>query len=156
MFGAESPSISEIKPSLDIKIPKPYSSNPTKEKHCENLHSLGRGNECEDIEEWSTFLAPEATFLPPNNPKLLTRAEIETFYSNLFEDPLFHLDCEQDSLVVANAEDMAWSTGHCTASLTVPGGKAAHDRNKWAKVWLRQPSGDWQCTMNSWSSTIVQ
>lgn len=106
-----------------------------------------------NLERWSSYLAPQATFLPPNNPKLLNKAEIEEFYSKLFEDPHFHLDCEQTNVVIAKAEDMAWSTGHCEATFTGPDEKVAHDRSKWAKVWLRQPNGEWKCTMNSWSST---
>ena len=109
-----------------------------------------------DIEQWGNFLAPEATFLPPDHPKLLTHEAIMAFYSDLFMDPLFHLDCEQESVVIAVAEDMAWSTGHCRATFSGADGKAAHDKSKWAKVWLRQPNGEWRCTMNSWSSTLAR
>lgn len=106
-----------------------------------------------DIERWASFLVPGALFLPPNSPALTTESAIRGFYLELFADERFSLDCRQERVEVAGSEDLAWSTGHCEATFTGSDGEESHDRSKWAKVWKRLPTGEWKCTLNSWSST---
>ena len=105
-----------------------------------------------DLGRWASFLAPEPVFLPPNHPALRGEIAIREFYSRLFADTRFSLDCQQEHVEVAEAQDMAWSTGSCEATFTGPDGNAARGSSKWAKVWIRQPNGDWKCTLNSWST----
>jgi len=104
-----------------------------------------------DLIRWASFLAPNPLFLPPNHPALHGELEIRDFYARLFADSLFSLNCRQEHVEVAEAEDMAWSTGSCEATFTDPDGDAARGSSKWAKVWLRLPNGDWKCTLSSWS-----
>jgi ketosteroid isomerase-like protein len=106
-----------------------------------------------DIERWASFLAPDALFLPPNNPALTDEKAITDFYAELFTDERFFLECQQERVEISASEDLAWSTGHCKATFTGLDGEVAHDRSKWAKVWKRLPTGHWKCTVNSWSST---
>lgn len=108
-----------------------------------------------DLENWASFLAPGAVFLPPNHPKLDKEEEIREFYSQLFEDDRFHLKCKQELVQVSESEDLAWSTGHCEATFSTESG-IGHDRSKWAKVWRRIPTGEWKCVLNSWSSTLAK
>ena len=104
-----------------------------------------------DLNLWASFLAPDPLFLPPNHPALRGEQAIRDFYARLFADSLFSLNCRQEHVEVAEAEDMAWSTGSCEATFTDPDGDAARGSSKWAKVWLRLPNGDWKCTLSSWS-----
>ena len=108
-----------------------------------------------DLERWASFLAPEPLFLPPNHPALRGETAIREFYARLFADDRFSLDCRQRQVTVAESEDLAWSAGSCEATLTAPDGEAARDSSKWAKVWVRQPNGDWKCALNSWSSNVA-
>ncbi|MEJ2237937.1 MAG: nuclear transport factor 2 family protein [Gemmatimonadales bacterium] len=105
-----------------------------------------------DLNRWVTFLAPEPLFLPPDHPALRGQQPIRAFYARLFADSRFSLDCRQEQTEVAEAQDMAWSTGSCEATFTGPDGKAARGSSKWAKVWIRLPNGEWRCALNSWSS----
>lgn len=105
-----------------------------------------------DLDRWASFLAPDPLFLPPDHPSLRGEQAIREFYARLFADSLFSLHCRQEQVEVAEALDMAWSTGSCEATFTGPDGEAAGGSSKWAKVWLRLPNGDWKCTLNSWSS----
>ena len=100
-----------------------------------------------------TVLAPNAVSLPPDNPRLESDEAILAFYSELFRDENFSLDCHQELIEIAVAEDAAWSSGHCRATLTGPDGPVAQGGSKWAQVWKRMPSGDWKRVMNSWSGT---
>lgn len=105
-----------------------------------------------DLDRWTSYLAPQPLFLPPNHPALRGESEIRDFYERLFADRRFSLICRQEKVEVAEAQDMAWSTGSCEATFTGPDGNAATDSSKWAKVWVRLPNGDWRCSLNSWSS----
>jgi len=109
-----------------------------------------------DLEQWASFLAPDAIFLPPNSPALSDEKAIKDFYAQLFTDSRFSLNCRQERVEVAESEDLAWSTGHCEATFTGPDGKQAHDISKWAKVWKRLSNGEWKCMVNSWSSTVAK
>lgn len=106
-----------------------------------------------DLEAWSSYLAPGAIFFPPDRPALTSRSAILGFYSELFQDPRFALDCRLEKVEVATAEDIAWGHGSCESSFTGPDGHVAHASTKWVKVWIRQPSGEWKCAVNSWNST---
>ena len=77
------------------------------------------------------------------NPRLRELA-IRDFHARLFADSRFSLNCRQERIEVAEGRDMAWSTGSCEATFTGPDGDAATDSSKWAKVWIRQPNGDWK------------
>jgi ketosteroid isomerase-like protein len=104
-----------------------------------------------DLNRWASFLAPDPLFLPPNHPALRGELAIRDFYARLFTDNRFSLNCHQEQVKVAEAQDMAWSTGSCEATFTGPDGDAATGSSKWAMVWMRLPSGDWKCALNSWS-----
>jgi len=107
-----------------------------------------------DIEKWSSFLAQEAIFHPPDQPALIGNKAIKDFYIELFKDKLFSLKCKLERVKVSKAEDFAWATGSCEATFTGSDGKLAQGKSKWAKVWVRLTNGDWKCKINSWSSSI--
>lgn len=104
-----------------------------------------------DINLWSSYLAPNAVFIPPGVPSLETREAILDYYRNAFADPNFALDCQQFSVDVAQSRDMAWARGRCQASFTGPSGLQAHGTSRWFKVWLKQPDGSWKCGVNIWN-----
>jgi ketosteroid isomerase-like protein len=106
-----------------------------------------------DLEAWSSYLAPGAIFFPPDSPALSSRSAILDFYSELFQDSRFALDCRLEKVEVATAEDMAWAHGYCESSFTGPIGLVAYASTKWVKVWKRQPGGEWKCAVNSWNAT---
>jgi ketosteroid isomerase-like protein len=104
-----------------------------------------------DIDLWSSYLAPNAVFIPPGVPSLETRETILDFYRNAFADPNFALDCRQFSVDVAQSRDMAWARGHCRVTFTDPSDQKAHGTSRWFKVWLKQPDGSWKCGVNTWN-----
>jgi ketosteroid isomerase-like protein len=104
-----------------------------------------------DLTRWASFLAPDPLFLPPNHPALRGELAVRDFYARSFADSRFSLKCRQERVEVAEAQDMAWSTGSCEATFTGSDGEAARGSSKWAKVWIRLPNGDWKCKLNSWS-----
>ncbi len=107
-----------------------------------------------DLEAWASFLAPDARFQPPNQSALKTHEEIINLYKAVFEDPRFVLDCHQEQVVVAGSGDIAWSRGTCDGTFTGPDGEAASIKNKWLKVWQKQPDGEWKNLVNMWNSDL--
>ena len=105
-----------------------------------------------DIEAWSTFLASDPFFAPPDHPALETREAILKFYSDLFGDPNFvELDCKQLEVTVAESRDMAWSRGRCLATFRNDPDVALIIPSKWTKVWVKDGNGDWKCRLNTWN-----
>ena len=107
-----------------------------------------------DIELWSSFLAPDAIFHPPNHPALNGNKAIKEFYLELFADEYFSLECIQERVEVSETEDFAWSIGSCESTFTGPDGKEARGKSKWIKVWKRLSNGEWKCKISSWNSTL--
>jgi len=106
-----------------------------------------------DMDRWATFLAPNPLFLPPDHQALRGEPAVREFYERLFADHNFSLDCRQEQIELAESEDMAWSTGTCEGTYTGPDGEVARGSTTWAKVWIRQPRGEWRCVVNSWSAS---
>jgi len=104
-----------------------------------------------DIELWSAFLAPNASFMPPDVPLLDTREAILDYYRKAFADPHFSLDCQQQSVDVARSRDMAWASGVCRATFSDMDGHKATGTSRWFKVWLKQADGSWKCRVNTWA-----
>lgn len=107
--------------------------------------------EAKDIQSWSSYLAPDAFFMPPDAPLLDTRDAILDYYRKAFADPNFSLDCEQLIVDVAESGDMAWSSGLCRATFSDLGGQEATGTSRWFKIWLKQADGSWKCRVNNWS-----
>ena len=104
-----------------------------------------------DIDAWSSFLAPQAVFLPPGSPALETNEAVIDYYLELFRDPHFALDCVQTFVEVAESGDMAWARGTCEATFTDENGERANGSSKWTKVWVRLADGSWKCRLNTWN-----
>jgi len=109
-----------------------------------------------DLELWSSYLAPDASFMPPDAPLLDTRDAILDYYRKAFADPHFSLDCKQLSVDVAQSGDMAWASGACKATFTDTDGQKASGTSRWFKVWLKQADGSWKCRVNTWDYTNAQ
>lgn len=105
-----------------------------------------------DIDQWSTFLAPDAVFFPSDGPALDSNEAIVSYYIKLFDDPNFTLDCAQSSVEVSASNDFAWARGTCQATFSLPDGGIGRGSSKWAKVWVRMESGEWKCRLNTWNN----
>ena len=103
-----------------------------------------------DLKKWSTFLAPDAYFLPPDSAPLTTEDAILSYYRDSFADPAFSLDCKQLEVHVADSGEMAWARGICKATFTDPEGNNANGESRWFKVWVKQPDGSWKGRVNTW------
>jgi uncharacterized protein (TIGR02246 family) len=117
----------------------------------ETYNAWVRATNDRDIEQWSTFLAPDAFFAPPGVAPLDSEESILNFYRKSFADPEFSLDCALLAVDVAESRDMAWASGTCRATFTDSNGERAKGTSRWFKIWLRQTDGSWKCRINTWN-----
>jgi ketosteroid isomerase-like protein len=103
-----------------------------------------------DIDAWSTYLAPQAVFMPPDAQVLEKQVEIIDYYRKAFADSNFSLNCEQWSVDVAESGELAWSTGICHATFSDENGDKASGSSRWFKIWEKRADGAWRCRMNTW------
>lgn len=103
-----------------------------------------------DLEKWSSFVADDPYFLPPDAPPLTSKKEVLDYIENSFSDPLFALACEQLEVDISESGDMAWSHGLCDATFTGPDGSTGKVTSRWIKVWVKQLDGSWQGRVNAW------
>jgi ketosteroid isomerase-like protein len=118
----------------------------------ETYNAWVRTVNAKDIEKWSSFLARNAYFTPPDSPSLTTEAAILNHYRELFSDPEFSLDCKQLEVEVADSAEMAWARGTCSATFTDSDGNVGHGKSRWFKVWVKQSDGSWKCRINTWNN----
>jgi uncharacterized protein (TIGR02246 family) len=117
----------------------------------ETYNAWVRAVNAKDIEWWSTYLAPNALFLPPGVQPLETEEAILEYYRQSFADPHFALDCQQLAVDVAQSGEMAWARGVCRVTFTSSDGQVANGNSRWLKVWLKQDDGSWKCRVNTWN-----
>ena len=110
-----------------------------------------RVTNAKDIEKWSTYLATNAYFVPPDAPSLDTEEAILDYYSKSFSDPGFSLECRQLDVEIADSAEMAWSRGTCEATFTTSEGNLGRGKSRWFKVWIKQSDGSWKCRINTWN-----
>ena len=103
-----------------------------------------------DLKKWSTFLAADAYFLPPDSTPLTSKDAILEYYRDSFADPAFSLDCQLLEVHVADSAEMAWARGVCSATFTNCEGSIANGVSRWFKVWVKQPDGLWKGRVNTW------
>ena len=110
-----------------------------------------RANNAHDIEWFSSFLAPDAVFLPLDSPPLETIDAIRAHRIAQFKDPEFGLKCTQTFVEVSLSRDLAWTRGTCDGTVSTPSGDVGSTSAKWAKVWVRLDDGTWKCRLNMWN-----
>ena len=103
-----------------------------------------------DLEKWSSFVADDPYFLPPDAPALTSKKEVLDYIQNSFSDPEFSLECEQLKVDISESGDMAWSHGLCNATFTGPDRNTGKVTSRWIKVWVKQLDGSWQGRVNAW------
>ncbi len=104
----------------------------------------------EDIEEFLTFLADEAIFMPDGAP--VARGDsIRTTWEQLISMPGFNLEWRATSAQVAEAGDMGYTIG--TYELTVEqDGASMITVGKYVTLWGKQADGSWKVVVDCFNA----
>jgi ketosteroid isomerase-like protein len=136
---------------LILAVGSPSFAAATDEEEIERTYNeWAQATNEKSLKKWSTFLAPDAYFLPPDSNPLTTEETILDYYRDSFADPAFSLDCQQLEVHVAESGEMAWARGICKATFTNPEGNKATGVSRWFKIWVKQPGGSWKGRVNTW------
>jgi len=118
----------------------------------ETYNAWVRVTNTRDIEKWSTYLAANAYFVPPDAPSLATEEAILDYYRRSFSDLEFSLECRQLEVDIADSAEMAWARGTCEVTFTTSEGNLGRGKSRWFKVWIKQSDGSWKCRINTWNN----
>jgi ketosteroid isomerase-like protein len=104
----------------------------------------------EDVDEFLTFLADDATFMPDDAP--VARGDsIRTAWEQLISMPGFDLEWRATGAQVAEAGDMGYTIG--TYELTVEqDGAPLVTVGKYVTVWEKQADGSWKVVVDCFNA----
>jgi ketosteroid isomerase-like protein len=104
----------------------------------------------EDVDEFLTFMADDATFMPADAP--LARGDaIRATWEQLLALPGFDLEWSASSAHVAEAGDMGYTIG--TYELTVEReGAAVVTAGKYVTLWRKQDDGSWKVVVDCFNA----
>jgi ketosteroid isomerase-like protein len=104
----------------------------------------------EDVDEFLTFLADDATFMPDDAP--LARGEsIRTTWEQLISTPGFDLEWQATSAEVADAGDMGYTIGTFALTMELDGTPMV-TVGKYATVWNKQADGSWKVVVDCFNA----
>ncbi len=104
----------------------------------------------EDLDEFVTFWADDAIFMPDDAPA--ARGDtIRTTWEHLISMPGFHLEWRATSAQVAEAGDMGYTIG--TYELTVEqDGAPMVTVGKYVTLWKKQADGSWKVVVDCFNA----
>ena len=108
----------------------------------------------DDADGITRYLAQDAVLMPPNNPRIVGRQQINTWIRQFFE--LFSMtELSVPEREITLAGEWAFEITHYEWTL-VPsgGGEALHDQVSWVGIWRRGSDGTWAQTRGLWNSTL--
>lgn len=104
-----------------------------------------------DAAALTALYTEDAILLPPNAPRAVGSAAIQTAFTELLAvAPFTAIDIVTDGVEVSAAGDMAWAHGTYTSTNTVAG-VPYEDTGKWANV-SENRDGQWLMVVDIWNS----
>ncbi|MGH7550682.1 MAG: YybH family protein [Gemmatimonadota bacterium] len=96
--------------------------------------------------------ATDAVVQPPYMPASTGKAAIEGLFAQMVAEGVpSSFDITSENVTVAESGELAYETGHYTASGTAPDGEIWEDQGKYLSVWEKNAEGQWQTVALSWS-----
>jgi ketosteroid isomerase-like protein len=95
----------------------------------------------------------DALIMRSNQPTVRGTAAIREFFVAALDAGLG--DIEMEPLRIAVTGDLAFEAGRCKMLVPVVVGKRREERGKYVVVFARQSNGEWQITVDCWSSDLA-
>ncbi len=103
-----------------------------------------------DARGLASLYTENATLLPPGQPAISGRQNIEKFWQGFFD--LGASDARLHSIQIAGSGDLAYEIGEFSATMPQPSGGTAPGTGKYLVVFERQPDGGLQMAADMFSS----
>jgi len=102
-----------------------------------------------DWDEWSTLLADDAVFLPPNGTPVAGRAPVREFMGGF--DGMARFEAPIDE--IAGGDGVAYARGRYEFAMGPGARLRGSDSGKWLTTYEKQRDGSWLIKANIWSSS---
>jgi uncharacterized protein (TIGR02246 family) len=106
-----------------------------------------------DAARAAAFYSNESVFMPPNEPTIRGRADIQKFYVDFLVQGA--TDLEMDTKDVRGHGPLAYEAGGYTLHRKPENGTALRDRGKYLFIW-RNMNGAWNIEHAIWSSDLPE
>ncbi len=106
------------------------------------------------VDAWMAFYADDAAVLPPNEKTATDKAAIRKSIGELLSLPGLSIKWQPTKVEVAKSGDIAYAYGTYELIMNDDKGKQVTDQGKNLEIWKKQPSGDWKCIVDTWSSDL--
>ncbi len=98
----------------------------------------------------SAFYAQNAVVMPPNQPMVKGRKQIQAFFQGLIDQGLSRLLIKTTN--IESAGDLAYGRGTYSLEITPPDGSPVHDAGKYVVVYRRQRDRSWKAVLDIYNS----
>ena len=107
-----------------------------------------------NLQQFVSFFADDATFLPPNVAAITSKEAIQKWGSELMANPGFAVAWQPTNAEVSHGGDLGYTLGSYELKLTGPKGKPVMDRGKYLTVWKKQADGGWKVAVDIFNSDL--
>ena len=106
------------------------------------------------IEQFVSYFADDATFLPPNVAAITSKEGIQKWGSELMSNPGFAVTWQPSKAEVSRGGDLGYTLGTYELKLAGPKGKPVTDHGKYLTVWQKQADGGWKVVVDTFNSDL--
>jgi uncharacterized protein (TIGR02246 family) len=107
-----------------------------------------------DAAKFTSYYAPDAVVMPPNEPMLTTPDAVQKSFTEFFKMPGLNISFKTTGVSVARSGDMAYSYGTYEMTATGPDGKPISDNGKYTTVWKKQADGSWKSVVDMFNTSV--
>jgi len=107
-----------------------------------------------NVEQFVSFFADGASFLPPNQPTITTKEDIQKWATGLMTAPGFKVSWEPAKAVASRGGDLGYTVGTYELTMNNPKGKPVTDHGKYLTVWTKQADGSWKVAADTFNSDL--
>jgi len=107
-----------------------------------------------NVQQFVSFFADDATFLPPNVAAMTSKETIQKWGSDLMANPGFAVTWQPTTAEVSRGGDLGYTMGTYELKLTGPKGKPVTDHGKYVTLWKKQADGGWKVAADIFNSDL--
>jgi ketosteroid isomerase-like protein len=107
-----------------------------------------------DLEATLSFLADDATEMPPNAPAASGKQALRRVWGGYFATPGFAMSWQPTKVEVARSGEIGYSIGTYQQTMHDKAGKPVTDRGKYVTIWKKQPDGKWKAVVDTFNSDL--
>ena len=106
-----------------------------------------------DADEWLATHSDDAVMMPPNQPAVSGKDNIEQWVNAFFSQ----FNVERFSISVEEVQmdnQIAFLRGNYEMAIKLPNGNTMPDQGKFIHLWKKQENGTWKIARDMWNSSM--